>query len=74
MDAIENALSAGEKEKVTSLMSDRWLDDCTISGSATRVRDRLEEWASVGVHPIAVMSSTSGGQAKAIGELFAAYN
>lgn len=74
MDAIENALSAGEKDKVTSLMSDRWLDDCTISGSATRVRDRLEEWASVGVHPIAVMSSTSGGQAKAIGELFAAYN
>lgn len=74
MDAIENALTAGEKDKVTSLMSDRWLDDCTISGSASRVRDRLEEWASVGVQPIAVMSSTSGGQAKAIGELFAIYN
>ena len=74
MDAIENALAAGEKDKVTSLMSDRWLDDCTISGSASRVRDRLEEWASGGVQPIAVMSSTSGGQAKAIGELFAIYN
>ena len=74
MDAIETALSAGEKDKVVSLMSDRWLDDCTISGSATRVRDRLEEWASSGVHPIAVMSSTTGGQAKAIGELFSIYN
>lgn len=74
MDAIENAINAGEKDKITSLMSDRWLDDCTISGSATRVRDRLEEWAHGGVHPIAVMSSTSGGQAKAIGELFSIYN
>lgn len=74
MDAIENALTAGEKDKVTSLMSDRWLDDCTISGSANRVRDRLAEWASSGVQPIAVMSSTTGGQAKAIGELFSAYN
>lgn len=74
MDAIETAIGAGEKDKVVSLMSDRWLDDCTISGSATRVRDRLEEWASSGVHPIAVMSSTTGGQAKAIGELFSIYN
>jgi hypothetical protein len=37
------------------------------------VRDRLEAWAATGVQPIAVMSSTSGGQAKAIGELFTAY-
>lgn len=74
MDAIETALSTGQKETVPSLMSDRWLDDCTISGSATRVRDRLEEWATTGVMPIAVMSSTSGGQAKAISELFSLYN
>jgi len=74
MDAIENAINAGERDKVTTLMSDKWLDDCTISGSASFARDRLAEWAASGVHPIAVMSSTSGGQAKAIGELFAAYN
>lgn len=74
MDAIETALSTGQKETVPSLMTDRWLDDCTISGSATRVRDRLEEWAATGVMPIAVMSSTSGGQAKAISELFSLYN
>jgi alkanesulfonate monooxygenase SsuD/methylene tetrahydromethanopterin reductase-like flavin-dependent oxidoreductase (luciferase family) len=74
MDAIENAINAGERDKVTSLMSDKWLDDCTISGSASFARDRMAEWAASGVHPIAVMSSTSGGQAKAIGELFAAYS
>jgi alkanesulfonate monooxygenase SsuD/methylene tetrahydromethanopterin reductase-like flavin-dependent oxidoreductase (luciferase family) len=74
MDAIENAINAGERDRVASLMSDKWLDDCTISGPASFARDRMVEWAASGVHPIAVMSSTSGGQAKAIGELFAAYS
>ncbi len=54
-------------------MSDAWIDDCTISGSAGAVRDRVDEWMSMGVLPIVVMSSTTGGQAVAIRELFAAY-
>jgi hypothetical protein len=55
-------------------MSDRWLDDCTLSGPAGRVRDGIDAWREAGVTtPIAVMSSTSGGQVKAIHELFAAY-
>ena len=74
MDAIERAIEAGERDKVTSLMTDEWLDDCTISGSSGHARERLAAWAESGVHPIAVMSSTTGGQAKAIGELFAAYD
>jgi alkanesulfonate monooxygenase SsuD/methylene tetrahydromethanopterin reductase-like flavin-dependent oxidoreductase (luciferase family) len=74
MDAIEKAVEAGERDRITGLMSDRWLDDCTISGPPGFVRDHLAEWTASGILPIAVMSSTSGGQAKAIGELFAAYN
>jgi hypothetical protein len=74
MDAIENALDAGQKDGVTQLMSDKWLDDCTISGPKQRVREQLETWAATGVHPIAVMSSTTGGQAKAINELFDLYS
>jgi hypothetical protein len=54
-------------------MSDAWLRDVTLGGSATEVRDGLAAWHEVGVLPIAVMSSTSGGQAKAVQELFAAY-
>jgi hypothetical protein len=54
-------------------MSDLWLRDCTASGSAASVREQLSAWADKGVLPIAVMSSTSGGQAKAIAELFDAY-
>ena len=74
MNAIEEAIEAGERDRLVSLMSNDWLDDCTISGPADRVRSRLFEWSQTGVTPIAVMSSTSGGQAKAIGELFDVYN
>ena len=73
MEAIESALDSGDRDRTAELMTDAWLDDCTISGSTSAVRERLEEWMSMGVLPIAVMSSTTGGQAKAIGELFAAY-
>ncbi len=73
MTVIESAIAADDRDRLPSLMSDAWIDDCTISGSAHAVRDRLDEWTSLGVQPIAVMSSTSGGQAVAIGELFAAY-
>lgn len=73
MTAIEDALAAGDRDRVPSLMSDAWLDDCTISGPADAVRDRVADWIELGVLPILVMSSTSGGQAAAITELFAAY-
>ena len=73
MTAIEQALADGDRDRLPSLMTDAWLDDCTISGSAHDVRERLDDWMSLGVQPFAVMSSTTGGQAAAIGELFAAY-
>jgi alkanesulfonate monooxygenase SsuD/methylene tetrahydromethanopterin reductase-like flavin-dependent oxidoreductase (luciferase family) len=73
MEGIEAAIAAGDRERVDQLMTDAWIDDCTISGSAESVRDQLDEWLALGVQPIAVMSSTTGGQAVAIRELFAAY-
>ncbi|MDG1188484.1 MAG: hypothetical protein P8N13_08505 [Ilumatobacter sp.] len=52
-------------------MSDSWLEDCTLSGSANRVREGIEAWFDAGVSaPILVPSSTSGGQIKAFAELF----
>jgi hypothetical protein len=59
---------------VPSLLTDAWIDDCTISGTPGAVRERIDDWLSLGVLPIVVMSSTTGGQAVAIGELFAAYS
>jgi alkanesulfonate monooxygenase SsuD/methylene tetrahydromethanopterin reductase-like flavin-dependent oxidoreductase (luciferase family) len=78
MDAAEVILETLQKEEhaqaLQTAMSDRWLRDCTASGSATSVRDQLSAWTDKGILPIAVMSSTSGGQAKAIAELFNAYS
>ncbi len=73
MAAIEDAIGAGDRDKLPSLMTDEWVDDCTISGSPGEVRERLEAWYELGVTPIAVMSSTTGGQAHAIGQLFELY-
>ena len=74
MEAIETALAAGQRDRLPELMTDAWIDDCTLSGSATEVRDGLDAWRDAGITtPIAVMSSTTGGQIKAINELFAAY-
>ena len=77
MDAAEVILETLPKEEhaqaLQTAMSDRWLRDCTASGSAASVREQLSAWADKGVLPIAVMSSTTGGQAKAIAELFDAY-
>ena len=78
MDAAEVILETLPKEEhaqaLQTAMSDRWLRDCTASGSATSVRDQLSAWTDKRILPIAVMSSTSGGQAKAIAELFNAYS
>jgi alkanesulfonate monooxygenase SsuD/methylene tetrahydromethanopterin reductase-like flavin-dependent oxidoreductase (luciferase family) len=73
MAAIEDAIAAGDRDTLPSLMTDAWVDDCTISGSAGEVRERLEAWYELGVTPIAVMSSTTGGQAHAIKQLFELY-
>lgn len=74
MVAIEQALAAGaDRDRLAELMVDRWVDDCTISGSPAEVRDQLDAWFDTGVLPIAVMSSTSGGQHHAIRQLFDLY-
>lgn len=73
MDAVEQALAAGDRDRVADLLPDRWVDDCTVSGPAAVVRERLDAWADLGILPIAVMSSIRGGQLVAIRELFAAY-
>ena len=74
MEAIETALAAGDRDKVTGLMTDRWLSDSTLYGSVAEVREGLEAWFAAGVKtPIVVPSSTKGGQIKAFEEIFAAF-
>jgi probable F420-dependent oxidoreductase len=73
MTAIENALEAGQRDALTELMPDHWLDDVTLSGTATQVRDGVERWLAAGVTPIVVPNATSGGQRRAFADVFAAF-
>lgn len=73
MEAIEQAIAAGERDRIPTLMSEAWLDDCTLSGSPTEVRDGVEAWRDAGVAmPILSPSSTGGGQLTAVQEVVAA--
>ncbi len=72
MDAIERAIDEGRSDSLTELMTDEWLSDCTLYGPRDEVLEGFARWRAIGVEPIAVMSSTTGGQVKAINELFAA--
>ena len=74
MAAIETAIADGRQADIPSLMSDRWLADATLFGSAGQVRDGVAAWREVGVStPILVPSSASGNQLKAVEEIFAAF-
>lgn len=74
VDRFEQILEASDKdelaERLQAAMNDAWIDDCTISGNAGQVRDAFRRWWDAGVTPIAVMSSTNGGQAAAVREFF----
>jgi hypothetical protein len=74
MAAVRDAAKARDTEKVASVLSERWLADVTLFGSAAEVREGLEAWYAAGVKtPILVPSSTEGGQMKAFEEMFAAF-
>jgi hypothetical protein len=75
MSAIEAAIGEGRQTDIPSLMSDKWLADATLFGSAANVRDGSEAWREAGVStPVIVPSSASGNQFKAVEELFAAFS
>jgi alkanesulfonate monooxygenase SsuD/methylene tetrahydromethanopterin reductase-like flavin-dependent oxidoreductase (luciferase family) len=74
MLAIRKAIAAGEEDRIPSLMSDRWLSQVTLYGSAAEVRDGIEVWYAAGVNtPIIVPSSTKGGQMVALQEIIELY-
>jgi alkanesulfonate monooxygenase SsuD/methylene tetrahydromethanopterin reductase-like flavin-dependent oxidoreductase (luciferase family) len=74
MEAIEKALEAGERERIPELLTEKWLADTTLFGTASEVREGVEAWFAAGVStPILVPSSATGGQLKAFEELFEAF-
>ena len=67
-------MEAGYTRDDIATMSDRWLSDVTLFGSAKDVRDGVEAWRATGVRTvILVPSSTRGGQMVAFDELIVAF-
>ena len=74
MAAIRAALARNDDEAVRAAMSERWLSDVTLYGSAKDVRDGVEAWRAAGVRTIILVpSSMRGGQMQAFEELIAAF-
>jgi alkanesulfonate monooxygenase SsuD/methylene tetrahydromethanopterin reductase-like flavin-dependent oxidoreductase (luciferase family) len=74
MTEIERAIEQGRRDDVPKYLTDRWLADVSLFGSAAKVREGVEAWQAAGVStPVIVPSSTSGGQLKALEEIFATF-
>jgi len=74
MTTVRAAVARGDDDAARAAMSDRWLRDVTLFGSATEVRDGVEAWRAAGVKTvILVPSSTRGGQMVAFEELIQAF-
>ena len=72
MEGVEAAMEAGDTAQAAASLSDRWLADTTLFGSAAKVREGIEAWFDAGIKtPIIVPSSASGGQMQALEEFFA---
>lgn len=75
MAAVEEAMAAKEFDRIPACLSDRWLADTTLFGSASAVREGIEAWYDAGIKtPIIVPSSASGGQFDAFAEFFAIWD
>ena len=72
MVGVEKALAEKDLDRIPECLSDRWLEDTTLSGSASEVREGIEAWFDAGIKtPIIVPSAVSGGQFQALEEFFA---
>lgn len=74
MTDVESAIAEKDFDRVPQCLSDRWLADTTLFGTATEVRDGIEAWFDAGIKtPIIVPSSAAGNQLVAIEEFFSLY-
>ena len=75
MAGVEAAMRANDMDGVGRALSDQWLADTTLFGSAAEVREGIEAWFDAGIKtPIIVPSSANGGQFVAFEEFFAIWD
>ena len=74
MRDIQQAMANKEDDKIPLLMSDRWLQQTTLYGSVSEVREGVEAWYDTGLKtPIIVPSSANGNQMVALQEAIEAF-
>lgn len=75
MAGVEAAMRVNDMDGIGRALSDRWLADTTLFGSASEVREGIEAWFDAGIKtPIIVPSSANGGQMVAFEEFFAIWD
>ena len=75
MAGVEAAMAAGDYDRIPAALSDRWLADTTLFGTAAEVREGIEAWFDAGIKtPIIVPSTVSGGQFVAFEEFFSIWD
>jgi alkanesulfonate monooxygenase SsuD/methylene tetrahydromethanopterin reductase-like flavin-dependent oxidoreductase (luciferase family) len=71
---IETAITEGRREDVPRMLTDRWLADVSLFGTAAQVRGRVEAWQAAGVRSVVLVpSSAKGNQLVAMEEMFAVF-
>ena len=71
MAGVEECMASNDLDRVPHFLTDRWLADTTLFGTATQVRDGIEAWFDAGIKtPIIVPSAVAGGQFQAFEEFF----
>jgi alkanesulfonate monooxygenase SsuD/methylene tetrahydromethanopterin reductase-like flavin-dependent oxidoreductase (luciferase family) len=71
MTDVESAIADQDFDRVPECLSDRWLADTTLFGSASEIREGIEAWFDAGIKtPIVVPSAVKGGQMQAIQNFF----
>jgi alkanesulfonate monooxygenase SsuD/methylene tetrahydromethanopterin reductase-like flavin-dependent oxidoreductase (luciferase family) len=71
MTAIEKALAENRRDDIPHYLTDRWIADNTLYGSAAKIRDQLAQWYAAGVNtPVLVPNSVNGNQLTALAEIF----
>ena len=71
MAGVEACMKNNDLDRVPHFLTDRWLADTTLFGTASQVREGIEAWFDAGIKtPIIVPSAVAGGQFQAFEEFF----
>jgi alkanesulfonate monooxygenase SsuD/methylene tetrahydromethanopterin reductase-like flavin-dependent oxidoreductase (luciferase family) len=74
MAAVEKAVAAGDTADLGRYLTDAWLADVTLFGTAAQIRDGVEAWREAGIKsPVLVPLSPDGNQETALRQTFAAF-